>query len=39
MIQTLVRRGYDSDPIKAWKAKQDQNVVSVVFKLIPVSFV
>ncbi|XP_021370186.1 DNA topoisomerase 2-alpha-like isoform X2 [Mizuhopecten yessoensis] len=25
VISTLVRRGYDSDPVKAWKAKQDMN--------------
>ncbi len=24
MIQQLLRRGYDSDPLKAWKAAQDK---------------
>lgn len=24
LIQMLVRRGYDSDPVKAWKASQDK---------------
>ncbi|XP_060074256.1 DNA topoisomerase 2-alpha-like isoform X2 [Ylistrum balloti] len=26
LISMLVRRGYDSDPIKAWKSKQDINI-------------
>ena len=26
MIAELVKRGYDSDPVKAWKASQDQDL-------------
>lgn len=27
IIQTLVRRGYDSDPVKAWKEAQSKDKV------------
>ena len=27
IIQTLVRRGYDSDPVKAWRAAQSKEKV------------
>lgn len=32
MIEELVRKGYDSDPVKAWKLKQDREAILVSFK-------
>ena len=29
MIQIMVRRGYDSDPVKAWKLSQEKDKVSL----------
>ena len=30
LIQILVRRGYDSDPVKAWKKAQDKLQVGLL---------
>lgn len=32
MIEELVRKGYDSDPVKAWKLRQDREAILVSFK-------
>lgn len=34
MIEELVRKGYDSDPVKAWKLKQDREAILVSFKIL-----
>ena len=35
LIKLLVRRGYDSDPVKAWKHAQDKLMVCVIFYMVP----
>lgn len=31
MVKELVRRGYNSDPVKAWKLIQDRESVLVIY--------
>lgn len=39
MVKELVRRGYNSDPVKAWKLIQDKESVLVIYKFYSLIYI